>query len=71
MKTNVGLIDRIVRIVIAIVVAVLIITGILAGLWAIILGIVGGIMLLTALVGFCGLYTLFGIRTCPARKEKE
>ena len=68
MKTNVGTIDKVIRILIAIAVAVLIILGILKGTWAIVLGIVGGIFLVTAITGFCGLYTIFGIRTCPVKK---
>lgn len=68
MKTNVGVIDKVIRILIAITVAVLIILGVLKGTWAIVLGIVGGVFLITALTGFCGLYTVFGIRTCPAKK---
>ena len=71
MKTNVGSIDRVIRILIAVVIAVLIILGELAGLWAIVLGILGGILLVTALIGFCGLYTVLGIRTCPLKKNVE
>lgn len=71
MKSNVGLGDKIIRILIAVVIAVLIFIEILTGIWAIILGIFGGIMLVTAVVGFCGLYTVFGINTCPAKKKEQ
>ncbi len=72
MKTNVGSLDRVIRFIIAIAAAVLIILGVVKGTWAIVIGIVGGIMLVTGILGFCGLYGLFGIRTCPMKaKPKE
>ena len=64
MKTNMGIADRALRIILAIVVAVLIYTGTLTGAVAVVLGIIAGVFLLTALMGFCGLYPLLGINTC-------
>ena len=69
MKKNMGPIDRILRIILAIVVAVLIYLGELQGTAAIILGSIAGIFLLTSLISFCPLYTLFGLKTCPAKKN--
>lgn len=69
MTTNVGTLDRIVRIALAIVFATLYFTGTLAGTWGIVALVAGGAMLVTAVVGFCGLYTLLGIRTCPAPRK--
>lgn len=69
MKNNVGIIDRVLRIVLAIVIGILIYLGTLSGIAAIVLGILGGIFLLTALVGSCGLYTIFGFSTCPVKKK--
>ena len=63
MKKNMSNLDRIVRIIIAAAVAVLYFTGLLSGTWAIVLGIVAVIFLLTGLIGFCPLYTLFKIST--------
>jgi hypothetical protein len=68
MKTNVGIFDRVLRIVLALVVAVLIYMGTLTGTAAIVLGIIAGIFLITGLVGSCGLYTLFGISSCKVKK---
>lgn len=65
MITNVGTLDRIVRIALAIVCSVLYFTGVVTGTWGIVLLVVGGMLLLTALVGTCGLYMMLGIRTCP------
>lgn len=70
MKKNVGTADQIIRIAIAAVAAGLIITKTLTGTWAIVAGIVGAAMLITAVTGFCGLYKVFGMSTCPA-KPKE
>ncbi len=70
MKKNVGTADQIIRIVIAAVAAGLIITKTLTGTWAIVVGIVGAAMLITAVTGFCGLYKIFGMSSCPA-KPKE
>ena len=63
MKKNMGLADRIIRIVLAAAVAVLYFTHQLAGTAAIILGIVGAIFLVTGIVGFCPLYAPFRLST--------
>ena len=64
MKKNMGMFDRLLRIILAIVVAVLIYMGTLTGTAAIILGIIAGIFLITSIVGVCGLYTVVGVKTC-------
>ncbi len=69
MKPNMGTIDRIVRVLIAVVVAVLYFTKIIDGVLAIVLGVLAAILLLTSVVGFCGLYTLFGINTCGTKSK--
>jgi hypothetical protein len=63
MKKNMGLIDRVLRVVLAVLVAILIITGVLKGGWAIVLGILAGVFLITSFIGFCPLYTPFKIST--------
>lgn len=63
-KTNEGTVDRSIRAllgVVAVVGALLIGLGSLPG---ILLLVVAGIMLVTAAVGFCPLYRVFGISTC-------
>jgi hypothetical protein len=64
MKKNLGIADRIIRIIIAVVFAVLIFSGTVSGLLSLLLGIVGGIFLLTGVSNFCPLYFLLGIKTC-------
>lgn len=61
MKANVGTLDRVVRLLLA--VALFSLFFILPGdqKW---LGLIGVVPLLTGLLQWCPLYTLFGIRTC-------
>jgi hypothetical protein len=68
MKTNVGNIDRIIRIVLAIILAGLYFGGIVEGTIGIIILVLAAVFTLTAIVGFCPLYTLVGLNTCPAKK---
>lgn len=69
MKKNMGMADRLLRIILAIVVAVLIYLGEISGTAAIILGIIAGVFLLTSIINFCPLYTVVGINTGKAKKE--
>lgn len=68
MTTNVGTLDRVVRIALAIVFSVLYFTGTVTGTVGVVLLVLGGAFLLTSLVGTCGLYSIFGISTCPVKK---
>jgi hypothetical protein len=68
MKTNVGNIDKLLRISMAIVFAVLYFTGTVTGTLGIVLLVLGGVFLLTALLGTCPIYSLVGISTCAVKK---
>ncbi len=63
MKTNVGGIDKILRI----------LAGIALVAWALMGGPVwawiGVVPLATGLLGWCPAYTLFGMNTCPLKKQ--
>lgn len=63
MKSNLGSIDRLVRILAAVAIAVLYFTHAISGTTAVILIVIGLVLLLTALMNFCPLYYLLGIRT--------
>jgi hypothetical protein len=63
MKANVGGIDRILRIVLGLVLIALTLTGTI-GVW----GWIGVVPLATGAFGFCALYTVLGINTCPMKK---
>jgi hypothetical protein len=63
MKQNMGVIDRVIRVILAIVVLVLYLAGSITGTAAIILGIFAVIFVLTSLIGFCPAYVPFKIST--------
>ncbi|AMC10408.1 hypothetical protein Lupro_03700 [Lutibacter profundi] len=67
MKKNMGSIDKIIRVLVAVVIAVLYWQGIISGTLAIVLLVLGIVFLLTSLINFCPLYTIFGINT--SKKE--
>lgn len=61
--TNVGGLDRMLRVAAGLVLIVATLSG-LIGMW----GWVGVVPLATGLMRTCPLYTLLGLRTCPATK---
>jgi hypothetical protein len=69
MKTNVGAIDRLIRLLLA---SVLFYVGLFlysGSTLSIGLVVAGGVLLVTALVGFCGLYRLLGIHTSQTNEQ--
>lgn len=62
LKTNVGGIDRVLRIIVGIVLIALVFVGPKTSL-----GWVGLVPLLTGLLRTCPLYSLVGLNTCPRR----
>lgn len=69
MKTNMGTIDRIIRLIAVAAIAGLYFMGQLSGTLAIVLGIVAVGFLATSLIGWCPGYLPFGISTCKAEKK--
>lgn len=67
MKTNMGTLDRIFRVLIALVIGYLYYTGAVSGTLGIVLLILAAVFVLTSLIGFCPLYTLFGFNTCKKK----
>jgi hypothetical protein len=67
MKTNMGTLDRILRVVVAVVIAVLYFTGTVSGTLGYVLLALGGIFLFTSALSVCPLYLPFGINTCPKK----
>jgi hypothetical protein len=63
-KTNVGTLDRLLRVVIGLALIALTLTGTI-GVW----GWIGVVPLLTASLGSCPLYTVLGMSTCPMKKS--
>jgi hypothetical protein len=64
MKSNVGGLDRIVRIGAGLALIALAATGVV-GAW----GYIGVVPLLTGTFKFCPAYSMFGINTCPAQAK--
>ena len=62
-KSNVGGIDRTLRIIAGLALIALTLTGTI-GVW----GWIGVVPLLTAALGSCPLYTVLGMNTCPMKK---
>lgn len=63
MKTNMGLVDRALRIVIALAIAAAYLLDYISGTLAIVLLVAAGIFILTSFIGTCPLYLPFGIST--------
>ena len=66
MNKNVGMIDRILRVALGLALLAYLVLGSSSLRF---IGLVGIVPLLTALVGHCPMYTLFGFSTCPAKKD--
>lgn len=71
MKRNMGSADRIIRITLAIVVAIFYYNKIITGTSGIVLLVLAGVFVLTSFVGFCPLYKLMGLNTCPIKQKKS
>ncbi|WP_460685056.1 YgaP-like transmembrane domain [Niabella aquatica] len=67
MKKNMGLTDKVIRVIIAIVIAVLYFTNMITGAVAAILLILAVLFLLTSFLSLCPLYLPFGITTCKKK----
>ncbi len=63
MKTNVGALDRLLRIVLGLSLIGQSLAGVI-GMW----GWIGLVPLAAAAIGFCPLYTMLGVNTCPMKK---
>lgn len=68
MKKNMGLIDRVIRVLVAVVVVVLYVTNVVSGTFGIVLLVLSGIFILTSLISYCPLYLPIGLDT---RKNKK
>lgn len=69
MKKNMGSADKIIRVIIAVIFGILYFTGTISGTIGIVLLVLSAVFVLTSLVSFCPLYTIFGIKTCPLKEN--
>lgn len=63
MQTNAGKLDRILRVIIGLVLLSLVVIGPQTN-W----GLIGVIPLITGILGFCPLYKIIGLNTCPLKR---
>jgi hypothetical protein len=71
MKKNMGVVDRVIRVVLAIAIGAAAGLQIVTGVTAVVLGALALIFLATSLIGFCPLYAPFGIKTCKVVNPAE
>jgi hypothetical protein len=71
MKTNMGINDRVVRIVIALIFVGLYFTNVITGTLAIVLLTLAGVFTFTSLVGFCPIYWSIGISSLKKVSNKS
>lgn len=69
MKKNMGLTDKIIRIVLAVVMVVLYFTKTVTGTLGIVLLVLAAVFTITSFISFCPLYTFIGINTCSTKKN--
>lgn len=71
MSSNVGIIDRVIRALLGLALIAAALLGVFPNMallfWAAI--VVGLVLIVTALAGFCPLYRLLGLSTCPVSRQ--
>ena len=71
MKMNMGMFDRLIRLMLAVGVVVLYLSGMITGIQALVLGILAAILMLTCFTGFCPLYIPFNFSTRKKPSEQN
>jgi hypothetical protein len=69
MERNLGYIDRFIRIIIGAVLIVFYAAGLMSGVTSVVLLVAGIIIMVTALLGFCPVYSIFKINTCSLKRQ--
>lgn len=69
MKKNMGSTDKTIRLILAAVFAALFFTGVVTGILGYVLLAFGAIFVLTSVVGFCPIYAIVGLNTCPVKQN--
>lgn len=68
MTANVGSTDKIIRLVLALGAVVVAFLAGLGSVLGVLLLVVAAVLAVTAFTGFCPLYRVFGMSTCPVRR---
>ena len=71
MTKNVGTVDRIIRVLIGIAALGSFFLGVFEGALGTVALVAGIAMLGSAAIGWCGAYSLFGIKTCPIDRDSQ
>lgn len=71
MKKNMGVADRIIRLIFGVVVVYLYFVGILSGLVGVVLLVISIVFILTSVVGICPLYAMLGINSFRRPRNKK
>lgn len=69
MKKNMSNADRIIRLIISAIMISLYLTNVVNGTFGIVLIVLSAVFTLTSIISFCPLYAIFGISTCPVKKQ--
>lgn len=69
MKKNTGNADRIIRLMLGVVIAFLFFTNVITGTIALVLLLVALIFVFTSIIGFCPIYAMLGLNTCPKQSS--
>ncbi len=70
MKKNVGIIDKVARLLLAALIVVLYFSNVISGTWGIVLLIAAGLLVVTSAVSICPLYLLLGVNTMKKKENK-
>jgi hypothetical protein len=68
LQVNEGPIDRAVRIAAGAALLVAAVLGVVAVPLSLVVGVIGTILVATGVLGFCPLYAVFGVSTCPVKR---
>jgi hypothetical protein len=66
-EKNVGMIDRVVRIILGIVLLIVVVMKMVPAPWSYLIALIGLIALVTGAVGTCALYSILGMDTLPKK----
>ncbi|WP_320051650.1 DUF2892 domain-containing protein [uncultured Acetobacteroides sp.] len=70
MKKNMGIVDRVARLIAAVVIVILYLSNVLMGAIGILLLVLAAVFVVTSIVGNCPLYRVFGMDTCSSTKKE-
>ncbi len=62
-EKNVGMIDRVIRIILGIILLYLFVVNMVAAPWSYLVALIGLILLVTGVIGTCPLYSMLGMNT--------